>query len=78
MILAPRAFVSNLEKMLTWFTGKPHFWQSMITEHLYFITVMDNLRRYPLIAAIGKFLLPKLTVSVRNKHSGYSRAKVQK
>lgn len=48
----------------------------MIEEHLYFITILDNLRRYPLIAAIGKTILPHLTVSVRNKHTNYSRRKV--
>ncbi|KAE8361745.1 cytochrome P450 [Aspergillus caelatus] len=47
-----------------------------LTEHLYFITILDNLRRYPLIAAIGKNILPHLTVSVRNKHTNYSRRKV--
>ncbi|KAH6674968.1 benzoate 4-monooxygenase cytochrome P450 [Halenospora varia] len=56
--------------------GKPHHWSEMITEHLFFITVLDNLRRYPIIAAIGKFLLPKVTVSVRNQHSQFSRDKV--
>lgn len=29
--------------------GEPHFWQQMIAKHLFFITVVDNLRRYPLI-----------------------------
>ncbi|KAH8660703.1 cytochrome P450 monooxygenase [Tricladium varicosporioides] len=56
--------------------GKPHHWSEMITEHLFFITVLDNLRRYPIVAAIGKFLLPKVTVSVRNQHSQFSRDKV--
>ncbi|KAF5027086.1 hypothetical protein F66182_798 [Fusarium sp. NRRL 66182] len=56
--------------------GKPHFWSDMVVEHLFFITVLDNLRRYPFIAAIGRRLLPRLTVSVRDRHSGYSRAKV--
>ncbi|KAF7623740.1 hypothetical protein AFLA_007466 [Aspergillus flavus NRRL3357] len=55
---------------------KSHFWCDMIEEHLYFITILDNLRRYPLIAAIGKTILPHLTVSVRNKHTNYSRRKV--
>ncbi|KAL0938283.1 benzoate 4-monooxygenase cytochrome p450 [Colletotrichum truncatum] len=59
-------------------TGKPHFWSDMIVEHLFFVTVLDNLRRFPLLAAIGKVLLPKLTVSVRDRHSGYSRDKVQR
>ncbi|KAB8269484.1 cytochrome P450 [Aspergillus minisclerotigenes] len=55
---------------------KSHFWCDMIEEHLYFITILDNLRRYPLIAAIGKTILPHLTVGVRNKHTNYSRRKV--
>ncbi|CAJ0553060.1 Ff.00g115720.m01.CDS01 [Fusarium sp. VM40] len=57
-------------------TGKSHFWSDMIVEHLFFITVLDNLRRFPLLTAIGRRLLPKLTVHVRDKHSGYSRNKV--
>lgn len=48
----------------------------MIVEHLFFVTVLDNLRRYPLIAALGRKLLPRLTVAVRDQHSGYSREKV--
>ncbi|KAL3417255.1 BCL4p [Phlyctema vagabunda] len=56
--------------------GMPHFWSEMIVKHLFFITVLDNLRRYPMIAAIGRWLLPQLTVSVRNKHCGFSRRKV--
>ncbi|KAJ5786687.1 cytochrome P450 [Penicillium pulvis] len=56
--------------------GKPHFWSDMIEEHLYFITILDNLRRYPLIAAVGKLVLPHLTTGVRNKHTNYSRQKV--
>ncbi len=39
---------------------------------------MDNLRRIPLLVMIGKWLLPSLTIEVRNKHSGYSRAKVNR
>lgn len=56
--------------------GKSHFWSDMIEEHLYFITILDNSRRYPLIAAIGKLILPRLTTGVRNKHTNYSRQKV--
>ncbi|KAH8807828.1 benzoate 4-monooxygenase cytochrome P450 [Xylogone sp. PMI_703] len=56
--------------------GKSHHWSDMITSHLFFITVLDNLRRYPIIKMIGVFLLPKLTISVRNKHSQFSRDKV--
>ncbi|KAH7028652.1 cytochrome P450 monooxygenase [Macrophomina phaseolina] len=56
--------------------GKPHFWQQLILEHIFFVTVLDNLRRYPVVARIGKLLLPRFTVSIRDKHSGYSRDKV--
>jgi len=57
-------------------TGKPHFWQQMVSEHLFFITVVDNLRRYPFVRQIGQWILPSLTVAVRDKHTGYSRQKV--
>ncbi|KAK7707747.1 orf9b protein [Botryosphaeria dothidea] len=56
--------------------GKPHFWQQLILEHIFFVTVLDNLRRYPIVASIGKLLLPRFTVAIRDKHSGYSREKV--
>ncbi|KAL9040569.1 MAG: hypothetical protein Q9214_004436 [Letrouitia sp. 1 TL-2023] len=56
--------------------GKPHFWPELILEHLFFITVVDNLRRYPLFVTVGKWLLPKFTVATRNKHSGYARNQV--
>ena len=50
----------------------------MTVEHLFFITVIDNMRRFPLIRKIGQLILPSLTVSVRDKHSGYSRKQVAK
>jgi hypothetical protein len=50
----------------------------MITSHLFFITLIDNLRRYPIFYYIGAFLLPKLTFSVRNQHSQFSRDKVDR
>ncbi|KAH0425313.1 Cytochrome P450 [Colletotrichum camelliae] len=59
-------------------TGKSHFWSDMIVEHLFFVTVLDNLRRYPVLDALGRRLLPRLTVSVRDRHSGYSRTKVER
>ncbi|MCJ1296591.1 hypothetical protein MMC34_008157 [Xylographa carneopallida] len=55
---------------------RPHFWQQLIAKHLFFITVVDNLRRYPFLRWLGKTLLPHLTVKVQNKHSGYSRQKI--
>jgi hypothetical protein len=56
--------------------GKPHFWQQMIAKHLYFVTVVDNLRRYPVLKWLGVKLLPWLTVRVQEKHSSYCRAKI--
>ncbi|KAI0538755.1 cytochrome protein [Xylaria digitata] len=58
--------------------GKHHFWLDLILEHLFEITLVDNLRRFPFLATLGKWILPSLTVSVREKHTGYSRDKVQK
>lgn len=55
--------------------GKPHFWSEMIEDHLFFITVVDNLRRYPLFVTLGRWILP-LTASLRDKHTGLSREKV--
>ncbi|MCJ1457139.1 hypothetical protein MMC28_007506 [Mycoblastus sanguinarius] len=56
--------------------GEPHFWQQMVAKHLFYITVVDNLRRYPLVRRLGQWLLPRLTVEVRNKHTNFSRQKV--
>ncbi|KAL8708612.1 MAG: hypothetical protein Q9220_006548 [cf. Caloplaca sp. 1 TL-2023] len=39
--------------------GKPHFWPELILEHLFFITVVDNLRRYPLFVTLGNRLSHK-------------------
>nr|ANM86459.1 putative cytochrome p450 [Cladonia uncialis subsp. uncialis] len=57
---------------------EPHFWIELLTKHLFFITLIDNLRRVSLLFSIGRFLLPRFTVGVRDKHSGYSRAKVDR
>ncbi|KAJ5788986.1 uncharacterized protein N7518_005997 [Penicillium psychrosexuale] len=56
--------------------GKPHHWSEMVTSHVFIVTLVDNLRRYPLFYYIGVFILPKLTFSVRNRHSQFSRDKV--
>ncbi len=46
--------------------------------HLYFITILDNLSRYPLFLMIGKSLLPWATTAVRDRHSGYTRKQVER
>ncbi|KAI1176091.1 putative cytochrome P450 [Nemania sp. FL0916] len=55
--------------------GHPHSWSQMFTEHLFAITVIDMLRRYPLFVTLGKLLLP-LTTSLRETHTQFSRDKV--
>ena len=60
------------------FLEKHHFWLKLILAHLLEITLVDNLRRFPLLAILGRWLLPSLTTQVRQKHSGYSREKVQR
>ncbi|KAL9063654.1 MAG: hypothetical protein Q9161_009355 [Pseudevernia consocians] len=65
------------EKKLSSTIGEPHFWPKLVTSHLFFITVLDNLRRYPWLAWIGSKMLPWMTTAVRDKHSGYTRQKLQ-
>ncbi|KAI0390650.1 cytochrome P450 [Xylariaceae sp. FL0594] len=56
---------------------KPHFWQELILGHLFYITVADNLRRLPFLPTIARFIMPFLS-SIKAKHVGYTRDKVQK
>ena len=58
--------------------GEPHFWSEVITSHLFFITVLDNLRRYPWLVNIGKLVLPWVTTAVRDRHSGYTRQQLDR
>ncbi|KAM4067578.1 cytochrome p450 [Hirsutella rhossiliensis] len=57
--------------------GKPHFWSDLVEEHLYFITLLDNLSRIGALAKAARFLIPS-NLLVRNKNSQYSRAKVER
>lgn len=56
---------------------KHHPWIHLILSHLLEITLVDNLRRFSLLATLGKWLLPGLTISVRNQHSNDARRKVK-
>lgn len=58
-------------------SGIPHFWAELILDHVYFITLADNLRRFPLIVALTKRFFPS-TVAVQNKNSDYSRKQVSR
>ena len=57
-------------------SGAPHFWQEMVVEHLYLITLADNLQRFWLVPTIAKAFAPFLN-AVRDKHSDYTRQKVK-
>ncbi|KAI9368157.1 cytochrome P450 [Aspergillus egyptiacus] len=57
--------------------GKPHFWGDLIVEHLYLITLADNLRRIGLIAALFKLVVPSFLL-LQNQNSRYSRNQVEK
>ncbi|KAH7405675.1 putative cytochrome P450, partial [Phaeosphaeria sp. MPI-PUGE-AT-0046c] len=58
-------------------SGRPHFWTSLITNHLFFVMVADNLRRLPLIPTIAPYLVPAMR-TLQNKHMAYTRDKVEK
>jgi hypothetical protein len=47
----------------------------LILEHLFFITVADNLRRFPLVPTLARLLFPS-SVATQNKHTGYTRDQV--
>ncbi|KAF1829166.1 putative cytochrome P450 [Decorospora gaudefroyi] len=57
---------------------KHHPWIDLILNHLLEITLVDNLRRFSALATLGKWLLPGLTVAVRNQHSNDARGKVKR
>lgn len=57
---------------------EPHFWIDLILKHLLAITLVDNLRRWPLMATLGKIVLPRATTNVRDKHSNFSRSQVKR
>ncbi|KAK0636059.1 cytochrome P450 [Bombardia bombarda] len=56
--------------------GEPHSWAELIVNHLYFVTLIDNLRRLPFVVTLAKLLFPS-TLAVQNKNSQYSRRKVE-
>ncbi|THY32783.1 hypothetical protein D6D01_02446 [Aureobasidium pullulans] len=72
-ILGEMAFGESFGNMEA---GKPHPWIELITEHIFYITVLDNLRRFTWLEKLGRIVLSKLIGSVRQKHSQYSRDKV--
>ncbi|KAL4799277.1 cytochrome P450 [Aspergillus venezuelensis] len=57
--------------------GRAHFWQELILEHLYLITVADNLRRLPFVRTLARLFFPFVS-AISRKHTEYTRAKVNK
>ncbi|KAK1689331.1 cytochrome P450 [Colletotrichum godetiae] len=81
--LGEDVFKSEGLNMTKWFEmiafdslGKPHSWSEIIVSHLYFITLVDNLRRLPFVARLTRVLFPS-TLAVQNQNSQYSRKKVE-
>ncbi|KAI0835729.1 cytochrome P450 [Hypoxylon sp. FL0890] len=58
-------------------SGKLHFWAAIILEHLYFVTLIDNLRRIGWLANVFGYLIPS-SLLTRNQNSVYSRQQVEK
>ncbi|OHW97441.1 benzoate 4-monooxygenase cytochrome p450 [Colletotrichum incanum] len=58
-------------------TGVPHFWADIVLEHLYVITLFDNLRRIGWLAKLAGLLVPA-SVLTSNQNSNYSRQQVEK
>ena len=69
------SYFSCASSALTQKIGKPHFWSEIIVSHLYFITLIDNLRRLPFVATLTRLLFPS-TLAMQNKNSQYARQKV--
>ncbi|MCJ1426416.1 hypothetical protein MMC29_004319 [Sticta canariensis] len=72
-ILGEMAFGESFHRIEN---GKPHFWTEIVMKHVFFITLMDNLRRFAFLSTLGRRFLPRWTVAIRNKHSSFSREKV--
>ncbi|KAI2616499.1 cytochrome P450 [Hypoxylon sp. NC1633] len=56
---------------------KSHFWANLIEEHLYLITLADNLSRIESFATLFRWLIPS-RLMVQNMNSQYSRKQVDK
>jgi hypothetical protein len=59
------------------YAGNLHFWAAIVLEHLYFITLIDNLRRIGWLAKIFGSLIPA-SLLTRNQNSNFSRQQVEK
>ncbi|KAH7019600.1 cytochrome P450, partial [Ilyonectria destructans] len=58
-------------------TGTPHFWADVVLEHLYVVTLLDNLRRIGWLSKLAGLLIPAWILT-SNQNSNYSRQQVEK
>ncbi|KAI8627403.1 cytochrome P450 monooxygenase [Xylariaceae sp. FL1651] len=58
-------------------SGKQHFWINIILQHVREVVLMDNIRRFRAFATLSEWFLPSIIMSIRAKHSQYSRDKVR-
>ncbi|KAF9873289.1 BCL4p [Colletotrichum karsti] len=58
-------------------TGIPHFWADIVLEHLYVITLLDNLRRVGCLSTLARLLIPAWIIT-KNQNSSYARQQVEK
>ncbi|OTA61603.1 cytochrome P450 [Hypoxylon sp. EC38] len=59
------------------FHSNLHFWAAIILEHVYFINLIDNVRRIGWLAKLFGYLIPS-SLLTRNQNSAYSRQQVEK
>ncbi|KAF2823676.1 putative cytochrome P450 [Ophiobolus disseminans] len=55
--------------------GERHDWIKLILDHLFFVTLADNLRRVTILALLGRLLTPVIGLA-QKKHIDYTRNKV--
>lgn len=72
---SPQNRSDSNEDELRILTEKKHPWEALVVDHIFWLTVLENLRRFRIFRYIGAMLLPRL-FSVRNKHSQLSRDRV--
>ena len=59
------------------YTEAPHFWFEMLTKYLFFVTLIDNLRRFPIVMTIGKLIAP-FASGIQAKNATYTRELVNR
>ncbi|EGX91828.1 Cytochrome P450 [Cordyceps militaris CM01] len=58
-------------------SGSRHFWSALVEDHMYLVTLIDNIAHLGAVAKMMGYLIPSRLL-VKNKVSQYSRDKVDK